>query len=62
MFTISCDQMKKMDTYTIEEIGIPSIVLMETAAIRVVENINLDTIIGYRIGEEKHNFLDNYDK
>lgn len=27
-----------------------------------VENINLDTIIGYRIGDEKHNFLDNYDK
>ncbi len=27
-----------------------------------VENINLDTVIGYRIGEERHSFLDNYDK
>lgn len=49
MFTISCDQMKKMDTYTIEEIGIPSIVLMETAAIRVVENIDLDTYESFTI-------------
>lgn len=26
-----------------------------------VHNINLETIIGYHIGEEKHNFLDDYD-
>lgn len=25
------------------------------------ENVNLETVIGYHIGEDKHNFLDNYD-
>lgn len=49
MFTINCDQMKKMDTYTIDKIGIPSIVLMETAAIRVVENINTDIYKSFTI-------------
>ncbi len=42
MITINCQQMKEMDKYTIKEIGIPSILLMENAAFRVVENIDLD--------------------
>lgn len=37
---ISCREMKEMDRYAIEEIGIPSIVLMENAALKVVKNIN----------------------
>lgn len=41
MKTISCDEMKKMDSYAINEIGIPGIVLMENAALKVIENIDL---------------------
>jgi len=37
---ISCREMKEMDRYAIQEIGIPSIVLMENAALKVVGNIN----------------------
>ena len=37
---ISCSEMKEMDRYAIEEIGIPSIVLMENAALKVVKNIS----------------------
>lgn len=40
MVTISCEEMKDMDSYAINNIGIPSIVLMETAAIRSVENMD----------------------
>ncbi|TJX15181.1 NAD(P)H-hydrate epimerase [Tissierella creatinini] len=40
MLTITCEQMKAMDSYAINTIGIPSIVLMETAALRTVENID----------------------
>ena len=29
---------------------------------RSVENVNLDTIISYRRGEEKHHFLDDYEE
>ncbi len=29
---------------------------------RSVHNVNLETIIGYHIGEEKHSFLDEYDE
>ncbi len=42
MLTITCNQMKKMDTYAIKDLGIPSILLMENAAFRVMENIDLD--------------------
>lgn len=41
MLKVTCDQMQAIDNYTIEKIGIPSIVLMENAAIQVVNNINL---------------------
>ena len=42
MLTITCNQMKKMDNYAIKDLGIPSILLMENAAFRVMENIDLD--------------------
>lgn len=42
MLAISCEEMKAMDSYAIEKIGIPSIVLMENAALRVIDNIDLD--------------------
>jgi NAD(P)H-hydrate epimerase len=37
---ISCSEMKELDRYAIEVIGIPSIVLMENAALKVVKNIS----------------------
>lgn len=42
MNEISAEHMKSMDKYTIEKIGIPSIVLMENAAKGVVKNMNLN--------------------
>lgn len=44
MIVISCDEMKAMDYYAINNIGIPSIVLMENAALRVIANIDLNII------------------
>lgn len=49
MLVITPDQMKAMDHYAIHEIGIPSIVLMENAALKVVEQINLKKINSYTI-------------
>ena len=37
MIAISCEEMKAMDTYAIKDIGIPSIVLMENAALKVIK-------------------------
>lgn len=42
MLAITCNEMKKMDTYAIKDLGIPSILLMENAAFRVMENIDLE--------------------
>ena len=39
MYAVSADLMKEIDRYTIEEIGIPSMVLMENAARCVVKHI-----------------------
>lgn len=41
MLEISCAEMKAMDAYAINVIGIPSIVLMENAALKVIQNIDL---------------------
>lgn len=49
MLTISCEEMKAMDSYAIENIGIPSIVLMENAAIKVVDNIDLEKINSFTV-------------
>ncbi len=37
----SSENFRKMDNYSIENIGIPSIVLMENAALKIVSNIDL---------------------
>jgi NAD(P)H-hydrate epimerase len=42
MLAITCNEMKQMDTYAIKDLGIPSILLMENAAFRVMENIDLE--------------------
>ena len=42
MELISCQEMKEADSRAINIIGIPSIVLMENAAIKVVNNIDLN--------------------
>mgnify|MGYP003308850259 CR=1 FL=1 len=39
MYAVSAKLMKEIDRYSIEEIGIPSMVLMENAARSVVKNI-----------------------
>lgn len=49
MKTISCKEMQDMDSYAINNIGIPSIVLMENAALKVLKNIDLDQINSYTI-------------
>ncbi len=38
-YVLNCGQMKRVDRYTIETIGIPSMVLMERAALAVVEEM-----------------------
>lgn len=49
MLNISGAQMQAIDRYAIEKIGIPSIVLMENAAIKVVETIDLEATESYTI-------------
>ncbi|WP_025641528.1 NAD(P)H-hydrate epimerase [Schnuerera ultunensis] len=49
MFTISCSEMKAMDSYAINSIGIPSIVLMENAALKVLKNIDLEKIDSFTL-------------
>ena len=38
----STKNFRKIDNYSIEKIGIPSIVLMENAALKIIQNINLE--------------------
>ncbi|WP_353094481.1 NAD(P)H-hydrate epimerase [Tissierella praeacuta] len=49
MLTISCQEMKDMDSYSIKEIGIPSIVLMENAALKVISHIDSNNINSFTI-------------
>lgn len=49
MLIISCKDMKSMDSYAINNIGIPSIILMENAALKVLKNIDLDKIDSFTI-------------
>lgn len=46
---ISCAQMKAMDAYSINVISIPSIVLMENAALQIIKNINSNTMFSFII-------------
>ncbi len=41
MRIISSENFRKIDNYSIQNLGIPSIVLMENAALKVVSNIDL---------------------
>lgn len=34
---------------------------IDTNIFRSIHNVNLETVIGYRIGDEKHSFLDDYE-
>lgn len=43
MIRITCNEMRKMEKDAMENIGIPSMVLMENAAFRVVENMDLES-------------------
>ena len=36
---VTCQEMKSCDSYTIERMGVPSCVLMERAALKVVEEL-----------------------
>ena len=49
MITISCEEMKAMDYYAINNICIPSIVLMENAALKVIKNIDLDSTDSFTV-------------
>ena len=49
MTALTCSEMKAMDSYAINTIGIPSIVLMENAALRVIDTIDLNTTNSYTV-------------
>jgi len=49
METVTCSEMKAMDSYAINTIGIPSIVLMENAALRVIDTIDLQATNSYTV-------------
>ena len=38
---VTCQEMKSCDSYTIEKMGVPSCVLMERAALKVVEELEI---------------------
>ncbi len=42
MIAITGEEMKSIDKYCIEKLGIPGIVLMENAALKVIKNIDLN--------------------
>ena len=46
-------QMQAADMYTIKELGVPSLVLMERAALKVVEAIHERGIDTYRVRERE---------
>ena len=49
MISVTGNQMKAIDNYCIEKLGIPGIVLMENAALKVVKNIDLDKFNSFTI-------------
>jgi len=49
MISVTGKQMKAIDNYCIEKLGIPGIVLMENAALKVVKNIDLDRFSSFAI-------------
>ena len=49
MITVTGDEMKAVDNYCIKELGIPGIVLMENAALKVIKNIDLHNYNSFTI-------------
>jgi NAD(P)H-hydrate epimerase len=49
MITVTGKEMKAIDNYCIKKLGIPGIVLMENAALKVVSNIDLDEYNSFTI-------------
>lgn len=49
MICVTGNEMKSIDNYCIEKLGIPGIVLMENAALKVVKNIDLDRFNSFTI-------------
>ncbi len=49
MITVTGDEMKAVDNYCIEKLGIPGIVLMENAALKVNKNIDLNNYNSFTI-------------
>ncbi|NCB42090.1 MAG: NAD(P)H-hydrate epimerase [Clostridia bacterium] len=49
METVTCSEMKAMDSYAIKAIGIPGIVLMEHAALRVIDAIDLQATNSFTV-------------
>lgn len=49
MITVTGNQMKSIDNYCIENLGIPGIVLMENAALKVMKNIDLNKFNSFTI-------------
>ncbi|NLX62650.1 MAG: NAD(P)H-hydrate epimerase [Tissierellia bacterium] len=49
MIVVTGNQMKAIDNYCIERLGIPGIVLMENAALKVIKNIDLDKFKSFTI-------------
>ncbi len=49
MISVTGSQMKAIDNYCIEKLGIPGIVLMENAALKVIKNIDLNRFNSFTI-------------
>lgn len=49
MIAVTGNEMKAIDNYCIEKLGIPGIVLMENAALKVIKNIDLDKFNSFTI-------------
>jgi NAD(P)H-hydrate epimerase len=49
MIAVTGEEMKAIDNYCIEKLGIPGIVLMENAALKVVSNIDLNRFNSFTI-------------
>ena len=49
MLLIKCREMRAIDKYAIENLGIPSVVLMENAALKVIKNIDLKNTHSFTI-------------
>lgn len=49
MKAITCQEMKQMDSHAIHHFGIPSIVLMENAALKVIKNIDFNLMNSFTV-------------